>query len=81
MERRVLDNLGEEKAMPLTELNQEKLDMRICDTDERATNTQTFREFIRGSEKEFEMEPEDLDAMNTESLTKYLDFLDYLWLK
>jgi hypothetical protein len=57
------------------------LDKRICDVETNATNTQTFREFIRQSEKEFDMKEENLDNMDEQNLNDYLEFLDYLWTK
>ena len=56
------------------------LDKRICDV-EGVENTQTYREFIRESEEEFELEQMDLDNMSDENLTEYINFLDYLWIK
>lgn len=62
-------------------IKKEHLDIPICDVEENATNEQTFREFIRESENEFEMEPKDLDNVDDGELNAYLDFLDYLWTK
>lgn len=61
------------------ELTKERLDKRICDIQKYAKNTQTYREFIVESEKEFGMEHRDLDGMTDENLNEYLEFLDYLW--
>ncbi len=55
------------------------LDKRICDIEERATNTETLREFIKRSEKYFDMVPKNLNSINEEKLNEYIDFLDYLW--
>ncbi|MBO3417966.1 hypothetical protein [Clostridium perfringens] len=55
------------------------LDKRICDIEEGATNTETLREFIKRSEKYFDMVPKNLDSINEEKLNEYIDFLDYLW--
>lgn len=55
------------------------LDKRICDLEEGATNTETLREFIKRSEKYFDMVPKNLDSINEERLNEYIDFLDYLW--
>ncbi len=55
------------------------LDKRICDIEEGATNIETLREFIKRSEKYFDMVPQNLDSINEEKLNKYIDFLDYLW--
>ena len=57
------------------------LDKRICDIELSAVNTQTYREFIRESEEEFEIAPADLDSMDEKQLENYVDFLDDLWLK
>lgn len=54
------------------------LDKRICDLEEGATNTETLREFIKRSEKEFVLEPGDLDSMSEEDLNNYIDYLDKL---
>lgn len=40
-----------------------------------------MREFIQNSEEEFEMEPQDLEAMPDSELNEYIAFLDYLWTK
>lgn len=55
------------------------LDKRICDCVENASNTQTYREFIRESENAFEIWHEDLDKMTDEELTRYLEHLGDLW--
>lgn len=57
------------------------LDKRICDVEVDASNTQTFREFIRESEEEFEIAPADLYSMEADELSNYLDFLSELWYK
>lgn len=62
-------------------LLKENLDKRICDCESDADNTLTYREFIRASEEEFEMEKSNLDSMNEEELKNYLDFIDYLYEK
>ena len=62
-------------------LKKEDLDKRICDVEEGAQNIQTYREFIRQSEEEFEMIHAPLDAMTETELNRHLDFLDYLWTK
>lgn len=59
----------------------EVLNKRICDVVEGASNTQTFREFIRESEDEFEIASANLDSMSEEELSNYLDFLSELWYK
>ncbi len=55
------------------------LDKRICDIEEGVTNKETLREFIKRSEKYFDMVPKNLDSINEEKLNEYIDFLDYLW--
>lgn len=60
-------------------MTKEDLDKRICDTTELANNTQTYREFIRESEKQFGMEELDIDSIDNKVLEEYIDFLDYLW--
>lgn len=62
-------------------LLKENLDKRICDCESNADNTLTYREFIRASEEEFEMEKSNLDSMNEEELKNYLDFIDHLYEK
>lgn len=59
----------------------EVLNKRICDVVEGASNAQTFREFIRESEDEFEIASANLDSMSEEELSNYLDFLSELWYK
>lgn len=61
------------------ELTKEYLDKRICDVEEGATNTETFREFIVNTEQEFDLMTKDLDGMNDKQLNEYLEFLDYIW--
>lgn len=55
-----------------------QLDQRICDCEEDATNTQTFREFIVLAESDIYGIHSDLDAMSDDELNEYLDDLDYL---
>lgn len=59
-------------------INKENLDKRICDV-EGCENTQTYREFIRGTEEEFECVCANLNNMSDEELKDYLDFMDELW--
>lgn len=59
----------------------DKLDKRICDCEEDAINKQTYREFIRESEKEFKMDFAELDSMTDSHLEKYFEFMVYLWNK
>jgi len=60
--------------------DKEILDERICDI-EGGRNTQTYREFIRESEKEFGYEHMDLENMTDEELNDWVEHLDYLWTK
>lgn len=61
-------------------ISKEDLDKRICDI-EGGDNTQTFREFIVESEKEFGFNNESIDMFTDEGLNKYIYFLDYLYEK
>lgn len=58
----------------------EDLEKRICDCEE-CNNSQTYREYIRGTEDEMELEPADIDSMTVEELNEYIDYLDFLWRK
>ncbi|GAA0856832.1 hypothetical protein GCM10008916_08030 [Clostridium nitritogenes] len=62
-------------------ISKETLDKRICDCEEYALSTQTYREFIRTSEDLFDIEYSDLDLMSDEELQNYLDFIDELYYK
>lgn len=62
-------------------ITKEQLDNCICDVEEHADNTQTFREFIRESEKEFGMAWVELESLSEKELNDYIGFLDYLWTK
>lgn len=55
------------------------LDTRICDFYGRGDNEETFREYIRLSEKQYCLYEEDLDNISDEELQEYIDFLDELW--
>jgi hypothetical protein len=61
------------------QITKEQLDIPINELEPEATNTETFRDFIRSSENEFCMEPRDIDNMTDQELNEYIDFLDYLW--
>ncbi|WP_142415427.1 hypothetical protein [Hathewaya massiliensis] len=56
-----------------------KLDKRICDCEEGAENTQTYREFIRQTEEEFWIEHESIDKMSEKELKEYFLWLAELW--
>lgn len=58
-----------------------ELDKRICDVEENSENEQTFREYIRESEKTFGLDKKDIDSMNQKTLNSYLEWIDYLWEK
>ena len=55
-----------------------QLDQRICDCIENATNTQTYREFLVMAETAIYGSHENLDGMNDDEISEYLDILDYL---
>lgn len=63
------------------EINKQQLDTPINELHPEATNTQTYREFIRQTEGEFGLKQRDLDNLSTDKLNQYLDFLDELWNK
>lgn len=54
-------------------MRKEDLDTRICDVIPYAKNTQTFREFIRSTEKRFGLEPAPLDTFNAKELNEYIE--------
>ncbi len=58
-------------------INKENLDKRICDCEE-ASNTQTYREFIRESENALGLVHCGLDGLLDHELKNYLDWIDYL---
>jgi hypothetical protein len=62
-------------------MKKSELDLRICDCKEGVENTQTYREFIEESEKEFGMQRMPIDDLGDEELNVYFEFLDYLWEK
>lgn len=62
-------------------INKENLDKRICDCEEEAQNTETYREFIKDSEDTFGMECSDIDKMGEAELENYFYFLCELWNK
>lgn len=53
----------------------EDLDKRICDVITIANNTQTFREFIKESEKELSIGHKNLDNMSNKNLCSNLEIL------
>lgn len=73
-----------EEFTPL--LISENLDMKINEFAmingiEGVSNEQTWREYIRESEEEFELKSEMIDIMTESDLVLYIDFLDELWMK
>lgn len=62
-------------------MRKEDLDKRICDIEEGSSNTETFREYIRSTENEFNIFAAPIDSMEDEELSDYLEFLDDLWCK
>lgn len=57
------------------------LDTPYSQLIEGATNPETPREFIKDSEREFEIERVDIDNLEARVLNRYIEFLDYLWTK
>ena len=58
-------------------INKENLDKRICDVVKGATNTQTYREYIKKCEGYFRMPEADLEIMNDLGLKRYLECVDF----
>ena len=56
------------------------LDKRICDV-EGGSNTETYRDFIRNSEKEFGLHLGNIDKCSDETITALINWLDDLWSK
>lgn len=65
----------------MIEITKELLDVRICDYCEISNNTETLREFIRNTEKEFGLTQAELELMSDKEFINYLDLLDDLWNK
>lgn len=55
----------------------EVLDKRICDVEENADNTETYREFINDSCDYFGIVKPILNT--SEEVKDWIDFLDNLW--
>ena len=49
--------------------------------NQKVNEDETRREFIRNSELEFGINPENLDEMTISQIDYHFDFLDYLWEK
>lgn len=62
-------------------LTKDLLNKRICDVEKGTSNTQTYLEFIRESEKYFDLKRMSVESYSDEMLNKYFEFLDYLWEK
>jgi hypothetical protein len=61
-------------------MRQEILDHRISDC-EKADNKQTYRQFIKSSEKEFGIKEAAIEKMTNHELRNYIMFLSELWTK
>lgn len=61
-------------------ITKKDLDKRICDV-EPCENTETYREFIRATEREFYICRADIDNMSDKDLNSYIEYLDNLWWK
>ena len=66
------------KFEELKQYSVEILDKRICDV-EGGNNTETYREFIRESEKEFCLYLGNIDKCDDDTLTALINWLDDLW--
>jgi len=53
----------------------------LLDLNKQVNEDETLLEFIRNSEKAFEMEVKALEIMSNTELNNYINFLDYLWEK
>lgn len=62
-------------------IKKSNLDKRICDCEDRKTNKQTYRDYIRESEEEFCIASAPIDRMDDEEFQQYLKFIDELWSK
>lgn len=72
-----------EKGKTMTNYR-DNLDKRICDVEEGATNTETYREFIVNSIHHFYGNKAiipDLDNIPEEGLEQLIDELDEFWWK
>jgi hypothetical protein len=56
-------------------ITRDTLNRRICDVEKEATNTQTYKEFI----KEFGLQHESIELYTSVELQGYLRFLNELW--
>lgn len=62
-------------------MKKEWLDLRICDCAEDAENTETYREFLNSTIKEFGLDDANFDEMTEWELNATLDYFDDLWTK
>jgi hypothetical protein len=62
-------------------ITKDNLDTPYTELIEGATNTETPRQFIRNTEKEFDMQWVELEKLSEDGLNEYIEFLDYLWTK
>lgn len=51
------------------------------DLNNKVNKHETLKQFIRNSEKEFELEPANLGDMTRNELNNYINFLGDLWSK
>ena len=59
-------------------ITKEDLDKKINE-HEGGGNTQTYREYIKETEKEFGIEPVELEKLSDTDLNDYLKYLDWMW--
>ena len=50
-----------------------------ADLDTKVNSEETLRQYIRNTEKEFGLEPKNVDDMIGDELTNYVKHLDMLW--
>lgn len=73
----LLEGLQENNLLPI----KENLDKRICDVEEGATNTDTYRDFLKSGFAEIMSAPvtdEELDSKTNYELNALLEELDWL---
>jgi hypothetical protein len=49
--------------------------------DQYCNDKETYRDFIRNSEKDLHIEKADLRKMTLKEIQEYVNFLDEMWLK
>lgn len=75
------DNTEDMKMSFSGKIKKEDLDKRICDVEEGATNTETYREFIMSASKQLFGQPYDFldfNKISEEELNYIIDGLDWL---